>query len=541
LKTGFHGTLQQIDFDDISGKGVTDRLSGSLVLTRQGAGFAAAGALHVNNLDLNPVAAWATHFTGLPSWLTADAEITADHAAFGKLELSHLLLDGSLSDRLVVRRLSAGIAGGLLDASVTIGADGQVSAAQAALTVPNAAPLVAFLPAAFTPPAVLARAPLSLSLMAAGPPTALATSAAAIWGPITLTAAPVLNLVQRTAAGALTIRDPDAIAAASMFGLTSGLAWPGAGSIAVRADMVYGAAQIGLPDFVLSAGDLTANGRLLYAPGTGQMTAQIDADTLALPPLSWSSLVPWPMLATLNGRIDLTANRVWFGGQQILGPMAATATFSPSQINATLTQAALANGRLTGALTAALSPTAPPALHLTLALTGADEAGFALPISFPYTIPTGTLAAQADMTASGYTASTWAATLAGTAGLQANAGSISGFSLAGLAAALKKTARGPALRAAAIAGVTTFNTVSVKATLDHGTATLTQAALAGPDGAATASGSIDIPDNDLALTMALLPPVTPSLSIKVTTLGHWAAPKQIPALSAGLAWTPTTP
>jgi uncharacterized protein involved in outer membrane biogenesis len=541
LKTGFHGTLQQLDLDDISGKGATDRLSGSLVLTRQANGVAAAGALHFSSLDLDPLAAWARHFSGLPAWLSADAEITADHAAFGKLDLTHLLLDGSLSDRLVVRRLSAGIGGGLLDASVTLGADGQVSAAQAALTMPSAAPLVAFLPAAFIPPAVLAHAPLSLSLMAAGPPTALATSGAAIWGPITITAAPVLNLVQKTAAGALTIRDPDAIAAASMFGLTSGLAWPGAGSIALRADMVFGPAQIGLPDFVLSAGDLTANGRIIYTAINGQITAQVNADTLALPPLSWSMPVPWPALASLQGRIDLTANRVWFGGQQILGPMAATATLSPSQITAALTRAACANGRLSGALTAALSPTTSPSLHLQMALTGADAAGVALPISFPYTIATGTLAVQADVTANGYNAPAWAASLAGTGRLVAGAGSVSGFTLSGITAALQKPARAPALRAAALAGATNFTSLSVTASLAHGSATLTEAKLAGPEGVATATGSIGIANTDLALTLAVLPPVTPALAIKVTSNGHWASPKQVPALGSGLTWKAASP
>lgn len=538
LKTGFHGTLQQLDLDQISGKSGTDRLSGGLVLSRQNGTITAAGALHFNDLDITPLGRWVQHFSGLPPWLNADAEITADHAGFGKLDLTHFLLDARLSDRLVVRRLSAGIAGGLLDASVTVGADGQVAAAKAALTVPAAAALTALLPASLTPPAALARAPLSLSLSAAGPPTGLATSAAAIWGPVTITAAPVLNLMEKTAAGALTLRDANAIAAAAMFGLPAGLLWPGAGSVALRADMIYSPAAIGLPDFVLSAGDLTANGRVIYAPATGQIAARIDADTLALPPLSGSTAMPWASLAAVPGRVDLTANRVWFGGQQILGPVAANATLSPGQISATLTEAACANGRLTGALTAAFSPAAPPSWHLNLALTGADASVFALPIQFPYTLHTGTLAAQADVTGSGDTPSAWAASLAGTARLAAGAGSISGFSLPDITAALKQPARGPVLRAASVAGSTNFTFLSVAAAFDHGNANLTQAKLAGPDGVATATGRIGIPNNDLMLTLALLPPVTPAVAIKVTASGHWGAPKQVAALAAALGWTP---
>ena len=89
---------------------------------------------------------------------------------------------------------------------------------------------------AWQPPAALLQPRLNLTLVAQGPPDALATSAVATLGDFTLTAAPTIDLNTGTASGPVTLRNPDAIAAATIFHLNHGLAWPGAGSISLRAE-----------------------------------------------------------------------------------------------------------------------------------------------------------------------------------------------------------------------------------------------------------------------------------------------------------------
>jgi hypothetical protein len=291
----------------------------------------------------------------------------------------------------------------------------------------------------------------------------------------------VLNVPQESATGPFTLRHPDAIAAAKLLGYDGGLAWPGAGSVALRADLAVSPAQIGLPDFVLSLGDLTADGRIIVT-AKHQISAQIDADTLALPPWPATLVMPWGWLAAAQGRVDLSANRVWLAGREILGAGTANAVFLPGKV--------------------------------------------------------GSVTAQAALTASGYAEPAWAATLAGSASLTASNGTLNGFSLTGIVQALKSPDRFDSLRAAATTGTTDFKTASFAGNFEHGNFSLTTATLTGPDGVANASGSVDIPDNDVALETTLLPAVDPPLTLNIATLGNWADPKQIPILRPGLAWSP---
>jgi uncharacterized protein involved in outer membrane biogenesis len=535
FSAAFAGSPQRVMLSDITGGVGPDNLSGLLILNR-GDHLTASGQLHFDQLDLAAAAALLRQTAG-PA-LSMDGEITADRAGYAKLQMTHLLLDAAWSGPLLVRRVSAAIDGGIVDASFRLGADGALTAGRASLSVPSAAPLLALLPAGWQPPNALALAPLSVAVMAQGPATALATSAVATLGPITATAAPVLNIPAETAAGPLTLRHPNAIAALAAFGLNAGLAWPGAGSIALRADMSLSPTQMGLPDFVLSLGDLTADGRILVTQDH-QITGQIAADTLALPPLPATINIPWGQLATARGTIDLAANRIWLAGREILGPSAASVSLGGDQIIFTVPRAALAGGTLSGALTASMSANAAPALTATITLAGANAAALSLPVNFPFAVTSGTLAAKASLTASGYAQATWAATLAGSASLTGTGGSLTGFNLTGLTAALKSPNRFDALRQAALGGTTNFTGFGLAGTFNHGNFSLTNASLTGGDGSANATGSVDIPDNDLALQIELLPNVNPPLTLNVATIGAWANPKQIPVLRPGLAWTPS--
>ncbi len=523
LRASLSGDSDHLSLGNIAGSLGGSRVAGSMVVRRSQAGVAAAGAVHFDQLDLGPLLAALRRLRPATGFSLA-GELTADQAHYRHLALQHLLLDATLDRRIVVRRLSAALYGGAAIASFTSAPDGQLTAGRASLAVPVAAPLAALLQTPPPLPAVLLQAPLSLSVAAAGTPDDLATSAVATLGAFGVTAAPVLNLNAETAAGPLTLRHPDAIAALAPFGLNAGLAWPGAGSIALRADFVVSASEMGLPDFVLSFGDLTANGKILMTPDH-KITAQIAADTLALPPLPAKFMIPWNRLSTAQGQIDLAANRVWLGGQQILGPSKASLTLAPHVLSFNLAHAGLGNGGISGTANAD-STAGTPALGIKLTLNNVDAAGLALPIPFSYTVPAGSLNGQAALTASGFTPAAWAATLGGSANLTAGNGQIAGFDLAALTQSLQAPKQAGWQKAAS-GGISNFTSLAIAGSFDHGIFGLKTATLQGPDGSAAATGSIDIPDRALALRLTLTPNTTPPTPLAITSVGPWPAPKQI--------------
>ncbi|MDD2704532.1 MAG: AsmA family protein [Acidocella sp.] len=535
LTASLSGTASQPVLRDLSGTLGTDHLTGSLIL----APGHAAGQLAFDHLALAPLSAWLMQLPG--SGFTADGEITVAHAEAGPVKLQNLALDAELDGTLNIRRVSAKLYGGLAAGSFTLDASGRVTAAQGFINIPSAIPLAAMLPAGWAPLSPLltqagSTSPprLSLALAAQGPASALATSAVLTLGDFTLTAAPVIDLTHGSASGALSLRHPSAIAAMKLFGLDQGVAFPGPGSIALRANFTASATQWGFNDFVLSFGALTANGRVLVNNNT--LSGQIDADTLALPPIPAS--LPLPGTLPLQGRLSLSANRVLYADTQILGPSTANLDLSNSTATLTLNRASLGDGTLSGSLAAKLSPTALPAFTLKLLAQNVAATAFSLPVAFPYTFPAGTLGATAALTASGYTPKLWAATLAGSATLTATQGRLRGFSLAGLSAALGKPGATRRLLIAANSGTTPFSTLSLSGTFANGNCNITQASLTGPDGnASAASGSgIDIADSALALRLLLSPAVKPPIGIPLVVLGPWSAPKRTAHLKAALAW-----
>jgi uncharacterized protein involved in outer membrane biogenesis len=560
LKFTLAGTADHLSFGQLSGNFGPARVTGTAILA---ASSSLSGQLHFDQLDLtpfitlllNPPSAFASH------GYSGDFEITADRASIGSVPLTHLLVDASLGGQLIVRRLSASAYGGIAAASFTLAGrpptgnaaqTAQITSARAILALPSAAPIAALLPPAWRPPAALTKAPLALSLLAAGPADALATSASLTLGDISATASPMIDLINQTANGAFTLRHPDAIAAFKTFGLDAGLAWPGAGSIALRANMILSATRMGFSDFVLSMGDLTANGTLIYDTNH-HLNGQIDADTLALPPFPAVFTPLWAYLTNIQGKIGITANSVLVAGNPILGPAAGGITLSPGKFDFALNQAQLANGTIKGNFSAILpapvppvpgkpaTPAAPPNITGKFELTNADAAALNLAFAFPLKLPSGTINAAIDLTASGYTPSVWLATLSGNASLAANAGTLTGFNLPGLVTALHAPkGRASQLRAASLTGATPFDHLNLTSSLNSGIATLTSASLQSQSGSATAAGNIDLPDRGVTLTLTLQPnvPVPPKLTLTLTLDGSWPAARKIAAIKPALSWRP---
>jgi uncharacterized protein involved in outer membrane biogenesis len=557
LKFRLAGTADDLRFDQISGRFGPASVSGTAVLAARSR---LGGQLHFDQLDLTPFIAMSRNPPSVvaASGYTGDFEITADRASLGQISLTHLLADASLGRQLIVRRLSASAYGGIAAGSFTLAAPppaggatqtAHTTSARAILALPSAAPIAALLPSLWRPPAALTKAPLALSFLAAGPAGALATSASLTLGDISITASPMLDLINQRAAGAFTLRHPDAIAAFKACGLTAGLAWPGAGSIALRANMLLSATQMGFSDFVLSMGDLTANGTLIYG-SNHQLNGQIDADTLALPPIPADFTPLWTYLDNIQGKIGITANRMLVAGNPVLGPAAGDLMLSPGKFDLEVSHAQLANGNLTGAFSATLpAPAAPvsgkpapallPAITAKATLTGGDATALDLPYTFPITFPSGTINAAIDLAASGYAPPVWLATLTGNASLAATGGSLNGFNLPGIITALHASrGRASQLRAASLTGVTPFDHLSLTSVLNSGIATLTGASLQSQSGTATATGNIDLPDRGVTLTLTLQPAVPAPPKVTLTLNGSWQAPRKIAAIRPALGWRP---
>jgi len=526
----FSGTPAALTLRNLAGTLGADHFTGTLVLTPGHA----SGALAFDHLALAPLSTWLTQRPA--GDFTADAEITAATASAGPVQMSHFALDGGLDGTLNIRRVSAALYGGLAAGSFTLDSSGQVTSAHGFLDIPSAKPLAALLPAAWAPPSAVLAPRLTLALAARGPADALATSAVLTLGDFTLTAAPVLDLVHGSASGAVSLRHPIAAAALRLFGLPTSSTYPGPGSAALRASFTASATSWGLPDFVLSFGDLTATGRLMMA--NGALSGDIAADTLALPavPTGFS----FPSLPALTGKVSLTANTVQYGGTPLTGPVAATLTLTPSTADLGITRAALAGGNVTASLHAALDPVAPPKFALAVQAQGLNAPALGLNLPFPYPLLSGQVGGNASLTASGFSPNIWLATLGGTATLTASNGVLRGVSLGDLDSALTSGAGITPLRVALTSGTTPFATLTLGATLAQGNAALTQGQLVSPLGTiGTQPGSyIDIYDQTFGLRLGISPAVRPPLTVTQITLGPWAKPKHIAHLTAAMAWKP---
>ncbi len=295
------------------------------------------------------------------------------------------------------------------------------------------------------------------------------------------------------------------------------------------------ASTYGLNDFVLSFGALNASGRVMVQ--NGAVTGQIEARNVAIPPIPVG--VQFPTSLPLQGKLSLKARQIIYAGNPLLGPSAATLSWSGTGATLDVAQASYGSGTLSGSLGMALSATAAPAFTAKLLAQGIDAGTVALPIPFPYPITTGTLDGSAALTASGYGLKSVIATLGGTATLNATKGVLRGFNLEGFADALGTPDAVHTLYKTLVSGSTPFTSLSLAATLANGNCTLTSASLTGPAGLVSGSGGIDLYDNAQALRLVFAPAqVQPPVSATLLVLGTWSAPKHIAHMKSALDWKP---
>ncbi len=365
-----------------------------------------------------------------------------------------------------------------------------------------------------------------------------------------LEAQPLVDLPARRAAGALTLRHPGAPRLAESLGLRGAPSWLGDGSLGLVAQIAVQLpgerpGRIAAEAFDLSAGSLRASGALALehigdAAAAPLLSGRVAAETLPLPlpylrspePLPFGALVGW------QAQVKLEAAHVLAGDAPDLQQAAATLALADGRLRIDGLSARLGGGVLTGSANVLVPPgftaSDPAALSPTLALD-AQLAGAALSeplFGLPVDVASGRLDGSLSVTAAGYSPAALLSTLAGEVRLAATDGTLAGISLGGMGEGLPDAA----VRAGLAGGTTPFAQLGLALRAQHGVLQVTEGRMAGPSGAATLSGSVDLAGNAAELRLGVLPPVTDPPEIVLLLTGPLEGLRLLPELGAVSRW-----
>ena len=535
----------RIALEDIAGTFDQSHVGGGISLGLGGTPAINAG-LTLDRLDLDPwlgpsppgLAALPPLFAGV----SAELRLSVGEAELGRTEIGGLALDaasipGPKGSQLIVRRFDATIAGVHAIASGTLGPGGVMAAGRLALTAPGLAAVAGLLPAPLGPALKRWKVPLALDAEAAGPPGALHLSLNAMAGDLRLTAAPVVDLATGAWQGVVTLRHPGAAQLIAALGLGDPSSWLGEGSLSLIAEAKGDPYAWTLGDFRLIAGALAASGSLHVANGP-DLTGTIHLATLPLPLPAAGDRAPLPLglLAGWQGDLRFTAGKVLAGPRTVLSDAAGEVSATDGVLSVE------ANGRPPGggAVTSVLridAKAAPPVVRLGAAFGGVRLAGglFRTPLD----IVAGTVSGKLALAGKGSSPAALEATLAGSAELTGENGTVAGVSLGGVRTVLA-AADGPetekSLAASLSGGSTAFTRLSLAASGSAGRFALSRAELAGNDGTMSATGSVDLPARSENLRLALVAAPKGAPEIVVRLVGPVAKPERLMETTEALHW-----
>ena len=544
--------LGQASVSDLRGALDGDGLTGGMAL-RLGPRLSIGAGLSFDRLTLDPwmpnlpalgTAAGAAEALARALAVDADLHLQAKAASWHGVPLGPVNFDGqSEAARLTLRRLEAGPLGMRLTASGTVGEDGRVGEGRIELAAPDLQPLrMAFpnLPVLLP----LLRGPGGAVLTASGLPDALAVHVTAEASDLRFEAQPTVNLSTRRWSGPVTLRHPGAPRLLEQLGGGSTAAWLGDGSFSLLAQVRSDEKRVVLDSFDLGAGALRAAGQLTlvpWAPGGFSVAGQVVAETLPLPSPYPQSPEPLPVALLLGWQaaLRLDASQVLVGQEPALQRLSAEVLVKDGVLTLPRVSARAGTGLLAGRAWFAAG-SEPPRMEVHGTLTG-----LALPEAPAEPEPataidlTGVLDATLDAAAGGYSPAALLATAAGTASVTVRDGTLTGFDLPALAAALADPDRShTAARAAqALAGGTTpFTRIQIPLTLQRGTVSA-QGALASPAGTAQFTGSVDLLGATVdgrATIRPDMPADAPVLGLRVG--GPAIAPIRTPELAGLSLW-----
>jgi uncharacterized protein involved in outer membrane biogenesis len=534
----------QLVLTQLNGMVDQSHVQGSLTL-RPGPRLGVSANLTFDRLALDPwLAGPSPGMTGLPTRIgrfDLDMQLRAEQASFRDQTLQPFVLDAALeTGRLSLRRLEAQSAGARLVAAGVINDLGRIADARLDLsTAPDTASQVIsnFVPALAPYLRHVPRGALALSMQAGGPPEALALRAIIDLGDLHAEAQPTLDLPGRKWNSALSLRHPGAPRLLDMLDLGGTAAWLGDGSLSWTGTIsgsgpLLAPTRIASDSFDVSAGRLRASGALaLDLAGTPKLTGRLAAETLPLP-------LPYPrspdalQVAVLQGwqaTVKLEANQVLAGLSPFLQQASANLSLNAGVVRLESLSARLEGGALTGAVTFD-GETAPPRLNADLSLVSATPPGavFELPID----LAGGSIDANANVSASGYSAAALLSTLGGTLRMSVHDGVLVGVDLAKAGPKLLDAD----LRAALAGGTTSFSEFNATAAFRNGAAVLTQAPFTAASGTGTLQGLLDIAGQTAELRLAVRPAVPDPPEIALRLSGPLAAPTRTPELADAQRW-----
>ena len=313
--------------------------------------------------------------------------------------------------------------------------------------------------------------------------------------------------------------------------------WLGDGSFSVQASVDGTPARVALSGLDVSAGLLRAGGDLAVSgldTGRPIVTGTVDADTLPLPAVRLRSADPLPfeLLRGWEGAVRVLAGHVLAGLSPVLTDAAANMTLS----HGTLSVDGAASGGFAGR--ASISDANPPRLALAATLRGVklDGAWTGLPLD----LPSGTLDASVELSATGYSPAGLLATVAGPVRTTVSDGTLSGLDAGRVLSLLGSPDTAvPAVAAALEGGSTGFSRLDAAATALGGVLLLDGAAAATPFGSLAATGSLDLAGAAVDLHLLLQPALEGAPAVGLRLIGRLAAPNRTLELADLARWLAT--
>ena len=539
----------EMALDDLSGTVDGDQLSGGLSLGLGDRPAISAG-LTFERLDLSP---WLPE---RPPSLVAmgklfgsgsvELRLSVHQAELGRTEVSGLTLDAAAeSGQVVLRRLDATIEGLHAIASGTLGRDGTVTAGRLVVTAPNPRLLAQIFPAPFGKALGRWQAPFSLGATAGGSPSHLAITIDATLGDLRLTAAPMVDLPNRSWRGTLTLRHPGAAQLIAASGLPDRDGWPGPGSFSLIGQIAGTPGGWSLDGLRLVAGALTASGQLHFAeePAGLRVDGAIQASTLPvlLPSATDTEPLSLGFLSEWHGTIGLEADKVLAGNRLMLSNARGRVSADGHAVVIEVHADPPGGGSFAAVLR--FDPTG-EVPHATLggAFSGVVLQGGLFGTALD--LEQGTLAGKFALSGQGYSAAAMLATLGGTVELSGRGGVLGGINLLQVHAVLasRETAKTePMLLTALSGGSSSFARLDVVAHGAQGRFTLNRAQMQADEGTITASGTLDVPARGMDLRLTLTPAIGGAPPVVVRLAGSAARPKRLTEVTEALQWLAKQP
>ena len=316
------------------------------------------------------------------------------------------------------------------------------------------------------------------------------------------------------------------------------------GAASLRATLAGDSGAVTIRDLDAAVGgmELALNGELLLDGPRPRLVAEatagpLDLDLLFPPPPpvpgpaarpDWSGEpLPFAALARFDLDLNVFAARIVYRDLDLEAP-AFTLSVADGSARVEGLRAGLYGGELT--LDAEVTTGALPAVHVSATLTEADLAQ-APNLSWAFTPLSGSLRAEADLSAAGESERGLVSTVNGTLAASAEGGSVAGLSVWRIARGiddLTDVAGLPDLLRAAVAeGETLFTTVDAKAIATDGVVTI-DSLTADLDGAAmTGGGTVDLARRRTELDFTLVLKDQPGLPpFAMDVAGPWDAPRK---------------